>query len=35
MYFFNMICQFLLICSIVCVCKVSDKTDRPLWNYST
>jgi len=23
-----MICQFLLICFVVCVCKISDKTDK-------
>jgi len=30
-----MVWQFSLTCSIVCVCIVSDKNNRPLWNYSS
>ena len=34
-YFFNMVWHFSLICSIVCVCKMSDKNGRDFWNYSS
>ena len=34
MYLSPVVCQFLLTCFVVSFCKISDKTEKSLLNYS-